>query len=603
MMERKRIEEAARSYTAWEGHPEFRGEVEELLRTEQWEALNDRFYTEIEFGTGGLRGEIGGGFNRINPYMIRRATQGLAEYVADQKRSAAETRSLRVSQMEEPEEGSLQAVIAYDSRRYSADFALEAARVLATNGFVVSLFDALRPTPELSFAVRRLGADVGIVVTASHNPPAYNGYKVYWNDGSQVVAPHDHGIIERVGGVRDEISAMSREDAERSGRLRWIGAEMDEEFLAMVGRQSVRPSLFQEHGSELRMVYTPLHGAGASPIERAVGERGVRITTVPEQREPDGNFPTVELPNPEEGEALEMAIELARKEHADLVVGTDPDVDRLGIAVPDGTDYRLITGNQHGALLVDYIFGARKEDGTLPERPAFIKTIVTTELQRRIAEAHGAEVYDTLTGFKHIAAKIREFEADPSGPAYVMGDEESYGYMIGTEVRDKDAVTATLLTAEMALHHVSRGSSLLERLNELYGAFGYFEERTVSRYFPGQAGAETMKQLMTKLRTDPPAEFGGQRVLRVRDYLEGITHYVPEERREKDIDLPSSNVLQFDLADGSKVSARPSGTEPKIKFYASVQSEPTDDLDSAKADVARRISDIEENINGLIPEG
>ncbi|MFW5729857.1 MAG: phospho-sugar mutase, partial [Spirochaetota bacterium] len=402
------IRKRAQEYVSRERDEQFRGEVEALLERTDEKELTDRFYTNLEFGTGGLRGVIGGGYNRMNPFIIRQATQGLANYV--------------LAHGDKGDDGGLRAVIAHDSRRYSDRFALEAALVLGANGIKTYLFPGLRPTPELSFAVRRLGASLGIVVTASHNPPEYNGYKVYWSDGSQIVAPHDTGIIEEVRKVTDDIRTLSEDDAKGRGVLEYLDTDMDDRFVEMVKRASIRPELLKEHGGDVTVVYTPLHGTGAMLVERVLGESGVKVITVPEQREPDGEFPTVEKPNPEEGPALKMAVDLGRKERADMVMGTDPDADRLGIAVPEGDDFRLITGNELGVLLVDYIFSSRKELGTLPERPAFVTTIVTTDLQRRVAQHYGAEVYDTLTGFKHIASLMRKFETDPNGPTFVAGD-------------------------------------------------------------------------------------------------------------------------------------------------------------------------------------
>lgn len=555
-MTRSELESRARDYIAAERNDAFRKEVDVLLSggDRDFADLEDRFYTDLAFGTGGLRGIIGGGTNRMNSLVVRRATYGLGTYVKTHGES------------EKPK-----AVIAYDSRRYSDIFAEQAASTLCALGFTVYLFSSLRPTPELSFAVRHLGADVGIVVTASHNPPQYNGYKVYWNDGAQVVPPHDTGIIEAVRSAPTDVPEMTHEEAVAEGLLVEIDKEVDDAFVAMAKARSLRPELLQERGSEIRVVYTPLHGTGAMLVERLFRELGIKLRTVPVQRKPNGNFPTVEFPNPEEAAAMRIAIDYAVGEGADLVMGTDPDADRLGVAVRDGSRYRLITGNQLGVLLADYVFGGLKELGRLPKRAAFVNTIVTTELQSIVAASHGAECYETLTGFKWIAAKIREFESTPDGPTFIMGDEESYGYMLGSEVRDKDGITAALLTAELHVYHESRGSSLLKRLEEIYEEFGYFEERTVSAYFRGITGTEKMAAMMDDLRATPPRKLGGVDVVSVRDVKTGTTTTVADGSVAKDVDLPSSNVLQFFLADGSRVSARPSGTEPKIKFYMSVR--------------------------------
>jgi len=587
-MDKAEIMRKAQNYLEQETEPGFRDEVTALLKKEDWDELGDRFYTDLAFGTGGLRGVIGGGFNRMNPFVVRRATQGLANYVQKEGATAPD--------------GSRRAVIAYDSRRYSSTFALEAALVFAANGIKTYLFSSLRPTPELSFAVRQLSAATGIVVTASHNPPEYNGYKVYWGDGAQIVAPHDKAIIKEVQGVSGHIKTLTKEDALEKDLLEYIDTEIDEKFVAMAKSVSIHPDLLRERGKELKIVYTPLHGTGAFMVERVMGDLGIDVITVPEQREPDGEFPTVEFPNPEEASAMKMAVELGRREKADLVIGTDPDADRIGIAVPDGDDLRLITGNQLGALLADYMYSQRKGAGTLPDRPAFVKTIVTTELQRKIVEKYGVSCFDTLTGFKHIAALVRKWEGMPDGPNYIMGDEESYGYMIGTDVRDKDSISAALLTAEMALYHVSQGKSVVDRLNELYREFGYYEESTISKYFRGQAGIGIMTGLMERLRKNPPAKVGGIDVVEIRDVQEGTTRYLPSGKVEKNIDLPVSNVLQFILSDESVVSARPSGTEPKIKFYASCPSAPGMELDAAHTEVGGKIKKITADIESWLSE-
>ncbi|MCG8481604.1 MAG: phospho-sugar mutase [Spirochaetales bacterium] len=588
-MDQQELRRTAQVYIAAEQDSHFADGVRELISAEDWTELHDRFYTDLEFGTGGLRGVIGGGFNRINPFVIDRATTGLARYVS----KAGDTRP----------DGRRGAVISYDSRRYSREFALSAALVFAAHGVKAYLFSALRPTPELSFAVRTLGASVGVMVTASHNPSQYNGYKVYWSDGAQIVAPHDERIIEEVMAVKpDEIVRMEREEAIEKGLLEYIDAEIDDAFVAMVKRQSVQPELLREKGREVRAVYTPLHGTGALMVERVLGELGVNVVTVPEQREPDGEFPTVDFPNPEEASAMNMAVELGKRERADIVLGTDPDADRLGIAVPDGDEMVLVTGNQLGVLLADYILGQRKTLGTLPPKPAFVTTIVTTEMQRAVAEHYGATVFETLTGFKHIASIMRRLETDSSDLEYVMGDEESYGYLIGTEVRDKDSITATMLTVEMALHWRRHGIGVLERLEQLWKQFGYWQEETISTYFEGQAGKEIMAGVMARLRNDPPPQLGGSAIERIVDMQNDTVSYPGSGTREAGPGLPSSNVLQFYLANGAKVSVRPSGTEPKIKFYASCRGEASSDPELAKPIVARGIAAIAADIRSIIEE-
>ncbi|POR03055.1 phosphomannomutase [Alkalispirochaeta sphaeroplastigenens] len=588
-MTQEEIRKAAETYIEAEQDQVFADEVKDLLGKEDWLELSDRFYTDLEFGTGGLRGVIGGGFNRMNPFVVARATTGLARYTA----RAGALRS----------DGSRAAVISHDNRRYSREFALSAALVFAAHGIKTYLVDALRPTPLLSFAVRYYKASVGIMVTASHNPPQYNGYKVYWDDGAQVVSPDDTNIIQEVMAVKPgEIRQMEKDAALKEGLLEYIGAEIDDAFVAMVKRQSVQPDLLRQKGSEVRAVYTPLHGTGAPLVERVLGELGVQVMTVPEQRDPDTEFPTVAFPNPEEASALEMALDLGRREKADIVIGTDPDADRLGIAVPDGDDLALVTGNQLGVLLADYVLGQRKVLGTLPPKPVFITTIVTTALQRAVAEHYGAQVHETLTGFKHIASVMRDLEKDPEGPRFVLGDEESYGYLIGTEVRDKDAITATMLTVEMALHWRNQGISVMDRLRQIWQKFGYYQEQTISRNFEGQAGKATMDALMQQLRTTPPATLGGAAVERMYDVKTDRVFFPASGASEAGPGLGSSNVLQFFLADGTRVSARPSGTEPKIKFYISACSEPAQDLTALQCAVRDRIAAIEEDILTIIEE-
>jgi phosphoglucomutase len=580
-MDTSELTQKAKDYIRLEQDPHFRSQVEELLKKEDWAELNDRFYADLEFGTGGLRGVIGGGYNRMNPFTVRRATQGLANYV---------TKAV-------PEGAS--AVIAYDSRNFSDLFALQAALVFCAAGIKAYLFTSLRPTPELSFAVRRLKATTGIVVTASHNPPEYNGYKVYWNDGAQVVEPHDKAIIKEVLSVGDAIKAMDKDEAVKAGLLVMIDKEVDRPFIDMVKNCAIRPNLLREGGKGVKVVYTPLHGTGAVPVDTALKEMGVDVVFVEEQRAPDGNFPTVSYPNPEEASAMKLALELGKKIGADLVLGTDPDADRLGIAAPDGGSLKLVTGNQLGSLLADYVFSARKEMGTMPAKPALIKTIVTTELQRLIADSYGALCFDVLTGFKYICEMIREFEQQKDAPSYVVGGEESYGYLVNTEVRDKDAVSASAMTVEMALYHKSQGRTLWDQLREIWKRHGYFKEALISKAFKGESGLTAMRALMERLRNDPPKLFAGQKVVSVKDYLTGTTTDPAAGKQEKNINLPSSNVLQFVLDDDSIVTVRPSGTEPKIKFYISCRTQKGVELTEAEKQVSGKIEAITKELNEI----
>ena len=539
-MEKEEILKRAKEYIAAEKDERFSKEVEELIAKEDFKELEDRFYQSLEFGTGGLRGIMGGGTNRMNTLEINMATQGLANYVLK-------------AFPEEAKNGTLSAVVAYDSRLNSDVFAEATALIFAANGIKAYLFSSLRPTPELSFAIRTLGAKTGVVVTASHNPRMYNGYKAYWDNGAQVIEPHDTGIIEEVNKVK-EIKTMTRVEAISTGKLIIIDKEIDEKFWSMCKAQLFRPELIKAKAKDVRIVYTPLHGTGAMHVEKVLGDLGLNIITVPQQREPDGNFPTVEKPNPEEKPALTLAVELAKKEKADGLMATDPDADRFGTAFPDKDgNWVLLSGNQMGALLMDYVLRSRKELGKMPENPACIRSIVTSPFGDYICKKYGVTMMDCLTGFKWIAAVEDAFEKDGSYN-YVFGLEESYGYKIEKEVMDKDGVSAAAMCAEMILYWRSEGKSLLEHLDDMYKEYGYFEDRAISQNFPGASGGETMKAMMASLRNQPPATLGGEKVIKVRDLM-------------NDPKLPKSNVLQFYLESGTIVSARPSGTEPKIKFY------------------------------------
>ena len=539
-MNKSEILQKAKDYIAAEQDERFRKEIEDLIAKEDYTELEDRFYQTLEFGTGGLRGIMGGGTNRMNTLEINMATQGLANYVLKAFPDKAKA-------------GTLSAVVAYDSRLNSDVFAEATALIFAANGIKAYLFSSLRPTPELSFAIRTLKADTGVVVTASHNPRMYNGYKAYWNDGAQVIEPHDVGIIEEVNKVK-EVKTMTRVEAISTGKLVIIDKEVDEPFWEMCKAQLFRPDLIKEKAKDVRIVYTPLHGTGAMHVEKVLGDLGLNIITVPEQREPDGNFPTVEKPNPEEKPALKMAVELATKEKADGLMATDPDADRFGTAFPDKDgNFVLLSGNQMGALLMEYVFLSRKELGKMPANPACIRSIVTSPFGDYICKKYGVKMFDCLTGFKWIANTEAKFEADKSY-TYVFGLEESYGYKVEKEVMDKDGVSAAAMCAEMILYWRSRGKSLLEHLDDMYKEYGYFEDRAISQNFPGMSGVETMKNMMAGLRSNPPATLGGEKVIKVRDLM-------------NDPNLPKSNVLQFYLESGTIVSARPSGTEPKIKFY------------------------------------
>ncbi|MDR1747654.1 MAG: phospho-sugar mutase [Spirochaetaceae bacterium] len=586
-MDKDTIITRAKAYIAEEKDEGFKKEVQQMLDAGDMKELEDRFYQNLEFGTGGLRGIMGGGTNRMNTLIINKATQGLANYFIK-------------TFPEKAKAGSLSAVIAYDSRRHSDTFAEATALIFAANGFKTYLFTGLRPTPELSFAIRTLGCDTGVVVTASHNPPAYNGYKAYWNDGAQVTEPHDTGIIDEVNAVT-QVKHIGREEALKKGSLILIDSEIDEQYWAMVKSQLFRPELIQERAKEAKIVYTPLHGTGAMHVEKVLGDLGLTVITVPEQREPDGRFPTVSYPNPEEAAALKLALELGAREKADVVMATDPDADRFGSAVPgkDG-NFVLITGNQMGVLLTDYILRSRQELGKMPPNPAVIRSIVTTTMADRVAKSYGAHTEECLTGFKWIASVMAAFEQTGTHQ-YVFGFEESYGYNVETAVRDKDGISAAAMCAEMTLYWRSRGKSLLERLEELFSAHGYYEDRSISKSFPGASGGAVMSGIMAKLRSEGLTTLAGKKVVKIRDVGEGTVYNPETPAKKENAHLPRSNVLQFYLEDGTIVSARPSGTEPKIKFYINCPV-PVEKGDIAKArrEAASLLSRIETEIHGIL---
>lgn len=519
--------------------------------------IEDRFYKDLEFGTGGLRGIIGAGTNRINKYTVGRATQGLANYILKNR-------------IEKP-----RVVIAYDSRRYSRQFALQAARVLNSNGIEAFVFSELRPTPELSFAVRELKATAGIVITASHNPPQYNGYKVYWSDGGQVVSPIAEELMAEANAIQDfsEIKCMEECDLKDKGLLHYLGAEMDDRYIGKVKSLALNPEVVEEVGSSFGIIYTPLHGTGNLPVRRALKETGFEnVTVVPEQELPDQNFPTVKYPNPEEHDAFTLAIELAKKQGADIIIGTDPDCDRVGVVVKNTWgEYVVLTGNQTGALLIDYILGSLKKQGRLNEKSTIINTIVTGKLGKKIAESYNVDTISVLTGFKYIGEKIKEFEN--SGKEFVFGYEESYGYLAGTFVRDKDAVIASMLICEMAACYKKKGMTLYEGLMELFGKYGYYKEDLSSIAFKGKEGMEEMIKLIDSLRSNPPIRINELEVAELRDYM----------NYQGPIKLPKENVLQFMLEDKSWFCIRPSGTEPKLKIYYSVTGESMEDAEAKMA--------------------
>lgn len=515
----------------------------ELLALEGNEKeIEDRFYRDLEFGTGGLRGVIGAGTNRMNAYTVGRATQGLAQFLLE----------------ELPEPRSV--VIAYDSRNQSPEFALETALVLAGNGIAAYVFESLRTTPELSFAVRHLKASAGVVITASHNPPEYNGYKVYGPDGGQLVPHMADKVIAEIRDVAfSGIKRLNRAAAEAADLLRWIGREVDEAFIAAVTSVSQNPQVVKAMSDKLQIVYTPLHGSGNLSVRAALAAVGfTQVHVVKEQELPDANFTTVKSPNPEERDAFKLALELAVRVDADLIIGTDPDCDRMGAVVKDSSgEYFILTGNQSGAIMVDYLLRSLKEKGCMPADGVVIKTIVTSEMGAAVARSYGAEVMNTLTGFKYIGEKMTQFDNE-GGHTFLFGYEESYGYLAGNYARDKDAVVAALLIAEACAYYKSKGLSLYDVLQKLYREHGYFLEKLESRTMKGKDGLEQIRGIMSQWRNNPPQEINGRKVVQVLDYSQGLDG------------LPQENVLKYVLDDASWFCLRPSGTEPKIKVYFAV---------------------------------
>ena len=518
--------------------------------------IEDRFYKELEFGTGGLRGVIGAGTNRMNIYTVRKATQGLANYIIKQ---GGEKKGV---------------AIAYDSRYMSPEFADEAALCLAANGIKAYVFDELRPTPELSFAVRKLGCISGIVVTASHNPPEYNGYKVYWEDGAQVTSPKDKEIIAEVKAVTDyhTVKTMSKEEAMKAGLYQVIGSEIDDAYMVELKKQIIHPEVIQEMADDIRIVYTPFHGTGNKPVRRVLSELGFKhVYVVPEQELPDPAFTTLDYPNPEDPKAFTLALKLAKVKNADIVMATDPDADRLGIYALDTKtgEYVPFTGNMSGMLIAEYILRERTATGTMPENPAMVKTIVTTNMADPIAADYNVKLIEVLTGFKYIGEQIKLFEQTGSNN-YVFGLEESYGCLAGTHARDKDAVVAVMCLCEVAAWCKKHGKTLWDQMVELYEKYGYYKESLYTITLKGIDGSRQIAEMMDKLRKNPPTHFGDLQVTRIRDYASGVMKELATGK-ESPTGLPESNVLYFDLTNDSWCCARPSGTEPKIKFYMGVK--------------------------------
>lgn len=544
------------------------------------EEVEDRFYKELEFGTGGLRGVIGAGTNRMNFYTVRKATQGLANYII--KQGAQE----------------MGVAIAYDSRRFSPEFAKEAALCLCANGIKAYLFDALRPTPELSFAVRKLGCTAGIVVTASHNPPEYNGYKVYWADGAQVTSPKDVEIIAEVKAVTDyhTVKTMEEEKAKADGLLAIIGKEIDDAYMAELKKQIVHQDIIDEVSEELKIVYSPFNGTGLVPVKRILSELGFKnVYVVKEQEMPDPNFTTLAYPNPEDPAAFKLALALAKEVGADIVLATDPDADRLGVYALDtkSGEYVPFTGNMSGMLIAEYLLREKKATGTMPANPALVKTIVTTNMADVITKAYDVKQIEVLTGFKYIGEQIKWFE-EKNTYNYVFGLEESYGCLAGTHARDKDAIVAVMCLCEVAAYCKKNGITLWDQMIKLYEEYGYFKEGLHTITMKGVSGAQAIKDIMAALRENPMKELAGLKVTAVRDYDKNeVTDMVTGEKSETG--LPKSNVLYFDLENDSWCCARPSGTEPKIKFYMGIKGESLEDADA-------KLSALKDALIAAIPE-
>ena len=563
------------TYQEWLKNPYFdadtKAELERIAADEN--EIKERFYTDLEFGTAGLRGIIGAGTNRMNLYTVRKATQGLANYIL--KNGSAEKG----------------VAIAFDSRRMSPEFAQEAACCLAANGIKAYVFDSLRPTPELSYAVRKLGCIAGINITASHNPPEYNGYKVYWEDGAQITPPHDKGIMDEVKAVEDytTMKTMSAEEAKAAGLYEVIGAEVDDAYIAELKKQVIHQDAFDAVGKDLKIVYSPLHGTGNIPARRILKELGFEnVYVVKEQELPDGEFPTVSYPNPEAAEAFDLGLKLAKEVDADIVLATDPDADRLGVRVKDKNgEYHDLTGNMSGCLLADYEIGQRKALKGLPEDGYLIKTIVTTNMADAIAEHYQAGLIEVLTGFKYIGQQILGFETTGKGE-YLFGFEESYGCLIGTHARDKDAIVATMALCEAAAYYKTKDMTLWDAMIEMYEKYGYYKDDIQSITLKGIEGLAKIQEILETLRKNPPAEIAGYKVLKARDY-KADTIKDMQTGEVSSTGLPSSNVLYYDLSDDAWLCVRPSGTEPKVKFYYGVKGTSLTDADEKSASMGKEV--------------
>ena len=558
-------------YQRWIDADKVNAELKEELKalTDEKE-IEDRFYKNLEFGTGGLRGKIAAGNNRMNIYTVGKATQGLANYLLTVRENPT-------------------IAIAYDSRNMSKEFADAAAGVLAANGVKVYLYESLRPTPMLSFAVRHLNADAGIVITASHNPKQYNGYKVYGNDGGQLTDVAANQTLDYINQIDifEDVKSISLEEAQEKGLIAYIGKDVDEAYYSRVEELIINKKWVQEKAGDINIIYTPIHGSGNIPVRTMLDRLGFsNVTIVKEQELPDGNFPTAPYPNPEVKQVFELAIDMAKDLSPDLIFGTDPDCDRIGVVVKEGEDnYRVLTGNQVGILLTDYMLNARKEEGTLSTIDTVIKTIVTSDMPRAICESYNVQMMDVLTGFKYIGEKIKEF-LETGSNNFVLGFEESYGYLAGDFVRDKDAVIASVLIAEMALYYKTKGQNLYEALMSLYEKHGFYKEDLVSVEMEGKDGQEKIQAIIGALRESKPEEVAGTKVVKVEDYKVSVAYDLVTGNQET-INLPTSNVMKFVLEDKSWFVVRPSGTEPKMKIYLSVVGTSNEDA-QAKMEVFKK---------------
>ena len=565
-------------YQEWLENPYFDDDTKAELRAieKDEKEMEERFYMDLEFGTAGLRGIIGAGTNRMNIYVVRRATQGLANYIAKVNKQSQGV------------------AIAYDSRHMSPEFAREAALCLAANGIKAYIFESLRPTPELSFAVRHLGCAAGINITASHNPPEYNGYKVYWEDGAQITPPHDTGIMAEVKAISDwnTVKTMDKAEAEEKGLYEVIGQALDDAYIAELKKQVIHMDAIEAEGKNLKIVYSPLHGTGNIPARRILKELGFEnVYVVKEQELPDGNFPTVSYPNPEAAEAFELGLALAKEVDADLVLATDPDADRLGVRVKDKNgEYHDLTGNMSGCLLANYELSQRKATAGLPADGALIKTIVTTNLADAIGKGYGVNVIEVLTGFKFIGQQILGFENSGKG-TYLFGFEESYGCLIGTYARDKDAIVATMALCEAAAYYKTQGKTLWDAMIDMYEEFGYYKDDIKSVTLKGIEGLQKIQEIMDTLRKNPPTEFAGRKVVAARDYKQDTIRNL-ETGEVKPTGLPNSNVLYYELTDDAWVCVRPSGTEPKVKFYYGIKGNSLADADEKSAKMGESILEL-----------